>query len=310
MLAVAKWAKDKPYIIGLFAPQLVSAVKDMHEEFPGLKLRRFSGRQFPLPHLPSWFAMYRCHRKSINQVKAIWAAVYGKSFVNAFSNIFDECRKAGRQRKTITMKPEDIDQTIQFLQVMLSVSEKELEEEFANAPSKPALKRRMLSLIERTPLESSFYVFVAVPCWFMYRTSPTTLYRQARQGDFEALGKLLRLDQLMLHDPAIGKRIIEYRFNHSTSKYKKLITDSQNPPKGKTSRKNILLSVVGFIFALSQLTTAPLSTLDIMKLIEAYDEDTNSNFIEEFSDESESLRRALEPDRNLWRQILNPDIKK
>jgi retron-type reverse transcriptase len=51
MLAVQKWGKDKPYIIRIFAAQLVSTVQDMSEEFQILKLRRFANQKFTLPHL-------------------------------------------------------------------------------------------------------------------------------------------------------------------------------------------------------------------------------------------------------------------
>jgi hypothetical protein len=62
----------------------------MSEEFQTIKLRRFASQKFPLPHLPSWFALYRSHRKTTQQVKAIWSAAYGKNIVHFFSELLNE----------------------------------------------------------------------------------------------------------------------------------------------------------------------------------------------------------------------------
>lgn len=313
MHAVRKWAKDKPYIIRVFAGHLVSTVQDMHEDFRTLKQRRFSSQKFPLPHLPAWFNMYRSPRRTIEHTKAIWSAVYGKNFVNYFDGLLKQIGKHKNPTQTTQPSnqpsPEDITEIRQLLQTVLTTSERELEDEFANVPAKAAIRRRMSKLIANTPLESSFYVFVAVPCWSLYRISPTRLYRRAQHGDFESLEKLLRLDQLMLHDPVIGTQILKFRANHTSTKYRKLIGAALNPPSGANSRKNILLSQIGFISALSHITTTPLTTQDLINLIMAFDEDCKSNLADDLQKEPDALARALRPDRNLWRHVLSTDKK-
>lgn len=312
MLAVKKWGKDKPYIIQLFAAQLVSTVQDMSEEFSSIKLRRFASQKFPLPHLPSWFALYRSHRKTIFQVKAIWSAAYGKNIVHFFSELLKEAQKQKRHSKNLvhnSTTPEEIEAAKNLLQMVLSASDKGLEDEFDQVPIKQAARRRMTRLIAENPLELSFYLFVAVPCWALYRTSPSMLYRKARQGDFEALGKLLRLDQIMLHDPAIGKQVIACRFNHSSTKYRKLLDAATKAPKGSDSYKNILLSQIGLLSAISHLTEKPLTPRDLYELVAAFDKDSKSKLIDELPKEPDALARDLSPDRNLWRHVMNPDKK-
>ncbi|GFE58733.1 hypothetical protein [Geobacter sp. AOG1] len=308
MKELRKWAKDKPDIIKIFAAHLVSTVQGMAEEFKTIKLRRFASQKFSPPHLPSWFAMYRSHRKTVQQVKDIWAAVFGRNIVDFFSGLSEEAKKKKRGNSISTQPTQnELDASVKFLQTMLSASEKELEDEFNNVSIKQAAKRRMSKLIEKNPLELGFYLFVAVPCWALYRMSPTALYRKARQGDFDALEKLLCLDQLMLHDPAIGKQIIDYRFKHSSSKYRKLLDAATKSPKGSDSSKNILLSQVGLISAISHLTTKPLTPQDLFELVHAFDQDSKNKLLDDLPENYDALARALSPDRNLWRQLLPSD---
>lgn len=308
MHAIRNWGKDKPYLIRVFAAHLITGVQDMQDEFKTIKQRRFASHKFPLPHLPDWFAMYQSPRKVIEQTKAIWSTAYGKDFIHAFSKMLRAMQWA-KNLPPNPPTPEDIENIKDLLQFVLSESEKSIEEEIAKTPVKSAVARRMKKLLAETPLESAFYIFVAVPCWTLYRMSPIKLYRQARDGKFEALEKLLRLDQIMLHDPVIGKQIMKCRFEHSRNMYRKLITAAVEPPKGLKSNKHILLSQLGFISALSQITTKPLTAQDLIDLVDAIDTDYKTSYLDQLPKDSRSLARELQPDRNLWRHILSTDKK-
>lgn len=63
MLKTQEWTENKPYLIAVVAPQAAIAARDIHEAFHQIKDRRILAHQFPLPHLPSWFALYRSHIK-------------------------------------------------------------------------------------------------------------------------------------------------------------------------------------------------------------------------------------------------------
>lgn len=309
MLAVKNWGKDKPYIIRIFAAHLISSVQDMQDEFKTIKLRRFASHKFPLPHLPDWFHMYKSPRKMIDHTKAIWTAAYGKDVVNTFSEILRAMQKSKNLPHDLPSE-EDVENIKELFQWVLSESEKGIEEEIAKTPAKSAVARRMKKLLAETPLESAFYLFVSVPCWTLYRMSPTKLYRQARDGNFEALEKLLRLDQIMLHDPVIGRQVMKCRFDHSRNKYLKLMRAAIEPPKGLKSNKHILLSQLGFISAFSHITTKPLTAQDLLELVGAIDIDYKTNYLEQIPEDPRSLARELQPDRNLWRHILHTDKKK
>lgn len=55
-----------------------------------------------------------------------------------------------------------------------------------------------------TTLPARFYMLVWLPCWVLHRTYPALLMRAAREGDPDALDRLLRLDKLALSEPRIA----------------------------------------------------------------------------------------------------------
>jgi hypothetical protein len=65
MLAVQKWTIGKSFLFAFVAPQLDTTARDIHLSFQQTKERRVLSHQFPLPHLPSWFALYRSHREPL-----------------------------------------------------------------------------------------------------------------------------------------------------------------------------------------------------------------------------------------------------
>lgn len=308
MKELSNWSKDKPYLISIFAGHIISTVYEMSEEFKSMKLHRFASQKFPLPNLTSWFAMYRSHRKNVQTIKDVWAAAYGRNLVQLFSELLESTfDPKNRNEPHVDHSPEDLQEAIDLLQMLYTASEKELDDEFNQVPVKQSAQKRIAELITEKPLELGFYLFVSTPCWTLYRMSPTQLYRQARQGDFDSLEKLLRLDQLMLHDPTIGKQIITYRFNHSSSKYRKLLDAATKAPKGSGSRKNILLSQIALLSALSHLTQQPLTPQDLFELVEAFDNDSKGKLFDDLPKNPDALARSLNPDRNLWRQVFHYD---
>jgi hypothetical protein len=66
MLAIEKWAQDKPPLIALFAPQIAAFAREIPEMLKFQKKHRLLSHTFPVPDLPSWHAFYRSHRLYIN----------------------------------------------------------------------------------------------------------------------------------------------------------------------------------------------------------------------------------------------------
>ena len=319
MTAVQEWAKDKPLIIQWIAPHLTMLVDDFHEEMRQSKLHRLSNTKFSQPDLADWHKMYRSSRKTFQFVKLIWEVFVGE-LAECGAQVIQESKKLrnadNATLQSLTPTPEEWTEILSFLREFTDASFAAYEEELVDQPLDPSDQEALKRLLGEYPLEASFFLFVTVPCWLLYRMPPAFLYRKARQNpqqdikaSLDALDKLLRLDPLMLHDISIGKRITWYRFNSTPSKYRKLISATTTQPSGASSRKNILLSLTGFLSAVSQHTQKPLTSFDIIELIEAMDQDAKRNFAKNFPEDQGAVTRALQPDRNLWRKILKTDKK-
>ena len=104
------------------------------------------------------------------------------------------------------------------------------------------------SLIEaiNTP-ELSFLIRVVIPCIFLHKTSPTLLFRKARQGDVESLCKLLRIDKQIIHHPRIIKHIAHYSQMNSGKGQDEIIQALPGSPKGSTTLRKIKYSLAGII---------------------------------------------------------------
>ncbi len=312
MLAVQIWAQDKPYIIQLIAPHFASLVEVFYGEFSDLKRRRLGSHKFPLPRLRPWFALYRSHRKSKKHLETLFLTIVGPEVVALVSGILAELQKPASATPKKKYSPEEMDQLKTFAdnlkQGLRAASFEYLEDEFENKPVDPETADAVHKLLVDHPLDASFFIFVHVPCLFLYRMTPTLLYRKARLGDLDALKKILRLDQLMIHDCFIGQKVAAIRFNHNLSKYQNLVALATKSPV--VDRRNILLSIAGLVYAISFLTDKPLKPQDISALFGAIADDTNNDeLIKSIPQDSKSLGRELRSDRNPWRQMFNPDKK-
>lgn len=83
MLAVEKWAKDKPHLIALCAPQIAAFAREIPDILKHQKRHRLLSHTFPVPDLRAWCSLYRSHRRYINPfVKMIFqASPYGQHLI-------------------------------------------------------------------------------------------------------------------------------------------------------------------------------------------------------------------------------------
>ena len=169
----------------------------------------------------------------------------------------------------------------------------------------------MLALLNHMDLESSFFALITVPCWLIYRTSPTRLYRKARQENFDALEKLLSLDPLMLHEPIIGKHIQELRLNNKTTKYRKLLDATLNDSHANITAQNMKYAAGGILSAMAKGLKPRLSTPQIHKLFDAVALDFDKKLIDPDLPTNEgSFARQIYRHRDEWLKALKPDTEK
>lgn len=68
MLAVEKWAQNRPPLIALFAPQIASFAREIPEMLKFQKKHRLLSHTFSVPDLPSWHAFYRSHASPVSDL--------------------------------------------------------------------------------------------------------------------------------------------------------------------------------------------------------------------------------------------------
>jgi hypothetical protein len=109
--------------------------------------------------------------------------------------------------------------------------------------------------------EGQYFLRVWWPCWFLYREYPPRLLRAARQGDIDALDRLLRLDKFIVGDPGVARRMGEYFTSGTPGQRKQLAAALEGRPKKRLTDKAIrsglgaLISQIAFLFRTT--VTAP-----------------------------------------------------
>ena len=314
MREIKKWVVGKPFIIALLAPQLAITARDIHESFQNTKQRRIFKHQFPFPHLPTWSAMYRSHRKPLIFLRQLFAnfSGFGAESIEFGENVLDEAREFSRNKHTEIQipTPEDIRQIKPVMENMLTESLQEIKDDLSPHPVDPVQKEQMLTLLQHMNMESSFFVLVTVPCWLIYRTSPTRLYRKARQGNFDALEKLLSLDPLMLHDPTIGKQIQKFRLNNKSGKYENLLAATLKDHHLNVTPQQMKYAAGGLLSAFAVVMKQKLTAPDIQKLFNAVSNDFDGKLYDPDLAVGSSFARRIFSYRKDWLKVFQPDTKK
>lgn len=316
MLAVEKWSKGRPYLIALLAPQVATPAHDINQVFTQFKNRRVFSHQFPLPHLPSWSQLYRSHRKPAGFLRIMFSEFSSFSpesvqLADSLSEGSKELCKNSVGKSPVQITAKDISKAKTLLDNALKESFLDIKADFSDESATPSDQAAFSEMLSDMPLESSFFFLVSIPCWLLYRESPTHLYRKARTGDIDAIEKLLRLDALMVHDPMIGQQIQKLRFNRKTSAYRTLLEAPLKSPKAKITRKKMKYAMAGFISALSSIIKPPLTEPEIRSLFDAVAQDSGRGAIDtDLPDSPESFYMAIKRDRDFWLQSLDPYRKK
>ncbi|MBW4054389.1 MAG: hypothetical protein HIU83_03100 [Proteobacteria bacterium] len=319
MQKINKWIIGKPFLIALLAPKAAITARDIHEAFQYTKQRRILKHQFPLPYLPAWFAMYRSHKKPLIFLRKIFAdfSSFGPESIEFGEKVLDGVGELARynQAELQMSTPEEIEQIKPVMENMMTESLQEIKNDLSPLPADPSQREQLLSLFIDNSLESSFFILVTVPCWLIYRTLPTRLYRRARQGKVDALEKLLSLDPLMLHDPSIGKKLQGLRLNRKTTIYENLLTATHNDHQLNVTPQQMKYAIGGLISALAKvlkpLTKKTLSAAEIHKLFDAVAQDFDGTLTDpDLPINQDSFARAIFRYREEWLKVFQPDTKK
>lgn len=313
---IERWLEGRSFLIALLAPLATASLNDFSHAFSQLKARRLGDHQYPLPHLPAWFRLYRSHRKTETFIKGMFSEFLasGSEYVELAENIMVDLRHRKRGKvdpRQPLPSSEEISAANEYIQKILADFSQDLDRDFSAETLDPAEREAFKRFNKGKELVASFFMLVQVPCWLLFQTSPTELYRQARLGNLDALDKLLRLDPLMLHDPMIGKQLLKVRYEGKSSTYRSLLESPLKSP-GKFSQKSLKAGMAGFLSALAAALGQPLTEPEIKRLFDAVAKDRTKDphaIDESIPDTPESFAKAIRRKRQPWVNAMNPDKK-
>lgn len=144
--------------------------------------------------------------------------------------------------------------------------------------------------------ELVFAFQVLYPCLLEYQRNAYELFQQARDGDWDAICLLVRLDKRIMHDPEIGQRISE-ACQKCPERQDAIAAAYQGPPDTKLHRMTMKIGLAAFLRVVSQQKKESLSFREIRRLMDAYARRDGKNCDEDLplSDEAfaQDIKRAV-----------------
>jgi hypothetical protein len=275
MLNVEKWAQSKNPAIAFFAINHAVIAREKSEALRNIKERCVYGHQFPLPDFPSWFAMYQS-RKPIYAYKRLISDTsnFAKELMSFYSGLRmldKELKRNPDLFKGLKITRQDFEEAWKFWQDMCSDTIQEIEEDIAKTPFDPEIQEKFRNALVKDELPLSFYFLVYAPCHLFYQMSPAALYRNALNSNISAIEKLLKLDPLILHDPAIGFQIQSVRLYGKENDYLDILSAIAKQPginykKISDERRSIKSDHGAQIYELTKKLNNPLDPAQIRDL--------------------------------------------
>jgi hypothetical protein len=293
MLKIKEWAENKPKHIALFAQHSVILIETAFQLLYAIKKNApFIQLLDEIPPYSKWLKYYRNHNLLKNY--------FDNTFLNTdkFFSLFFHYLDTFPEKPTSNREnPLDNKSLEEAYQAGLDVIELELK---GNKPEH--LPKQKKALFHP---EFIFLFKVFVPCVFLFREHPTTLYRRARLGDLDALDNLLRIDKAILCDPQISKHIYLASLQKNRTNFEKLAKAVEGSLSGKLDSRKTKFILAGFLSEFSEKLGHRLSALDIRALFDAVAADMSSGEVidTDLPDSHEAFARAVDRERKFWQHF-------
>lgn len=314
-----KWSEGKSPLLKMFSFVLADGQGEIQEFLQNVIAGKKMGGYDCLPPVDEWLKFYRNHRRIHRGVSDSFRQI--NDDVAKAIDFYEQYLSAVRLLRHIT-KDE-----LQEMKEELTTAERnrgkkrfqEIQEiiinncNMDNVETKKGTEedeRELLSALLNKP-EVIFFVRVWAPCLYLYGDYSTNFLRKARQGDEDALEKLLRLDKSVIGD----KKIIELFHQGKVAKKQAIhnlfIKSLNKKPRVNLTRRKFKYELVGLISAMSISLGQRLTTQDIKGLFDAISKDEGKSKDADFQDQNgtEALTKAVNRARLKWKTIPKPDKK-
>lgn len=311
MLAIEKWAQGKNPFIGMCAPLVAAFASDLYDIYANCKNHKISSSAKEPPDLPTWYSLYRNHQRYFDVMGnfILNSSILMQEMVNVGTQI-DELREDIKKSSRKLTAEESI-QLQGSLKKLYKSSFDEIRSDMEDTPLTDQQNDVVNKYFKDNKTELFFCFFVCTPCLMFYKINPSRLYHRACLGDLKAIDALLRLDPLMLHDPAVGKQIQKIRLSGKRTTYINLIEAPLKPLKAKINRNRVKAMLGSFISIMAAELGAPLTSTDIRKLFDAIAQDARKQeFDTSLPNSDEAFYKNLQRSRDDWKKVITAGQKK
>ena len=316
MLGVEKWAQGKNPAIAYLAITHALSARTHCDALQHIKERRIHDYQFPLPDLASWFALYRSnkpllvYKRLLSQFPALDEQI---DLLGGFRTA--EKAFANDPNLVINVPSQDLQEGWEMWQGMCAKTYEEIKEQIAK--HEPAETQNIFKdALLRDQLILGFYFLVYFPCLRFYEVTPANLYEKAITGDLSAIELLLKLDPLLLHDPAIGFQIQTLRLSGKTNNYELVLGAVLKNPminykSMKKERRSIKSDYGAQIYVLAKAFKNPLEAPQIRGLFDALSEDLDGTYQDDDITSNEGFDKTIKTKAAVWqKKFQKPEKQK
>ena len=197
----------------------------------------------------------------------------------------------------------------QLLKELFSPDNFQTLTEISANPENPQLSsdstQSLLTLYQKP--EVLFFFKVWAPCSIYYNSTPTKLYRRARQGKVSAFEKLLRLDNSIIFDPRLSKLFHQLKGKKDKRAYRKLLYAFGKPITQRSDAKRIKFLIAGLISFISESKGHRLTEPDIRDLFDLISNTKLGMDDQDIPPGHDTFSQAILRERKKWKKFLKPD---
>ncbi|MBE0576386.1 MAG: hypothetical protein IH613_10895 [Desulfuromonadales bacterium] len=303
MLAVEKWAKNKPKEFALLAQKLALSAESMcqmaeyfYDTGPYAKILTF-------PSLPEWYGYYKKHREIstfLTDVLSDFFPSKASVFSQMAKNLQPSSTSKDEKSEELTKLVDEHAQDIYRLLFSESIAEYSAEDFTVEEQGK-------MVMIFKNP-RFNFFVNVCLICNGFYGQEPGLLLRKARLGDVDALEKILRLDARMISEPRIAQQVFNLHSKGKRTKYLRVLGCLGKKPKLKFTLQKIKCVKSGQISAFAEQIGFKITAPDIRALFDALSKDSGRGMVDnDLPLCDEAFSKAVQRERAFWIGKYAPD---
>lgn len=337
-LTVHQWAcnHELSIIAATYSHQAVFAAEKMHFISEKLRSREIDRRLPMLPPYEIWSKLYLDHQRFFEAVADQWPGVAGPSAdikgTSANLRIFNRMRKENPEEVAKEIRSELEQVPVRRINAWFRLNVREARKKY----------RRHLEVIAEdltdriddkvvddfeaaitSKVEMLFFLRVVLMCLAEYETLPIHLLRKAWHSDELSIERLLRLDDVMIHDPRIQRWITGSGGAQRVRRLQLAARWMSDGPNGKNPRLRFKQSMAGLISAMSEkmffvwkgrtIVRQPLTARQIADLFDAAYRDKMGRREAVMVDpdistiNDESWAKAIQRLRPIWTKVLWPN---